>query len=367
MDLSNLQQNWDEFGRRDPFWAVLTDPQFKGNRWDPAEFFATGEADVRGILEQLETAGLRIAHWRALDFGCAMGRLTQALCRRFHFCAGVDIAPSMIELANYYNNYPSRCYYALNSADNLSFLGNNSFDLVYTRIVLQHIPPPQNGRFIAELTRLLDRGGALVFQVPSKPAPPETQRNGSRGPLPWSAHNAAIEPENPPRTLSAGETVELTVKVRNQSRTTWPRIGATNGCCFVQLGNHWLQENGQMFIPDDGRAMLPHDLRGGEEAELKLPISAPALPGKYWIELDMVEEGVTWFQQHGSKTCRTHVQVVASANSSKWHRNPVMEMHGLSREDVTRIVESAGGKIVAIREDTSAGGWESFLYIATKE
>ncbi len=48
---------------------------------------------------------------RALDFGCGVGRLTQALARHFNIVDGVDIAPSMIELANQFNRSGGRCRY----------------------------------------------------------------------------------------------------------------------------------------------------------------------------------------------------------------------------------------------------------------
>jgi uncharacterized membrane protein len=59
----------------------------------------------------------------------------------------------------------------------------------------------------------------------------------------------------------------------------------------------------------DSRAVLPHDLKPGEEAELTLTVTAPQEPGDYFIELDMVHEGVTWFYEQGSRTLRWHVKV----------------------------------------------------------
>jgi hypothetical protein len=59
----------------------------------------------------------------------------------------------------------------------------------------------------------------------------------------------------------------------------------------------------------DSRAVLPHDLKPGEEAELTLTVTAPQAPGDYFLELDMVHEGVTWFYEQGSRTLRWHVKV----------------------------------------------------------
>jgi 2-polyprenyl-3-methyl-5-hydroxy-6-metoxy-1,4-benzoquinol methylase len=141
MELGELQRDWEEFGRIDPLWAILTDPSKKNNRWDPQEFFATGEAETECLMDRIATLPLSLRRGRALDFGCGVGRLTQALCRHFEQCVGVDIAPSMIELACGYNRFGDRCQYHVNAAADLRLFEDGHFDFVYSNIVLQHIPP----------------------------------------------------------------------------------------------------------------------------------------------------------------------------------------------------------------------------------
>ena len=80
-------------------------------------------------------------HRRALDFGCGVGRLTQALADYVDHAVGVDIAPSMIELARRHNTHGSRCEYIVNDTDHLSRFADQIFDVVYTGRVLQHIAP----------------------------------------------------------------------------------------------------------------------------------------------------------------------------------------------------------------------------------
>lgn len=54
---------------------------------------------------------------KALDFGCGMGRLTQALTKYFEEVYGIDIAPSMIKLTEKYNRYDNKCKFFLNTTD----------------------------------------------------------------------------------------------------------------------------------------------------------------------------------------------------------------------------------------------------------
>ncbi len=97
--LAEVEKNWNEFGKRDPLWAILTDESKRNGKWDPVEFFVSGEREISKVLQH--AAGLKpaFARGKALDFGCGVGRLTQALCRHFEECHGVDIAESMVEQA----------------------------------------------------------------------------------------------------------------------------------------------------------------------------------------------------------------------------------------------------------------------------
>ncbi|HEX6200041.1 MAG TPA: class I SAM-dependent methyltransferase [Thermoanaerobaculia bacterium] len=164
-DLAWVRENWDRFGREDPFWAVLTDPAKKGGGWDPEEFFATGRAEVAALLESV--GHLLPGRARALDFGCGPGRLTQALAERFERVDGVDVAPSMVELARRLDRSGERAVYHLNPAPDLALFADGAFDLAYSNITLQHVPPRLAEGYLAELVRVLRPGGVLVFQLPA--------------------------------------------------------------------------------------------------------------------------------------------------------------------------------------------------------
>ncbi len=168
MDLESVQRTWDAFGETDPMTAVLTEPDKAGNRWNPNEFFATGVRDVREILEMTRTAGLSPRPGRALDFGCGVGRLSQALGDHFDEVHGVDIAPSMLEKARRFNRHGNKCTFHLNSVDNLRLFSDNHFDFVCSLITLQHIEPRYSHAYLNEMVRVLARGGVLVFQLPAE-------------------------------------------------------------------------------------------------------------------------------------------------------------------------------------------------------
>ena len=99
MDLKDLQKNWNRLAKQDALWAVISWPDKKGGKWVPEEFFQMGKDDISSLFDHLKKLGVAIPRWHALDFGCGVGRLTQALAPHFDKAVGVDIAPSMLKLA----------------------------------------------------------------------------------------------------------------------------------------------------------------------------------------------------------------------------------------------------------------------------
>jgi SAM-dependent methyltransferase len=170
MDIKDLRQDWDAFGKNDPLWAIITDPKKRGNKWDVSEFFETGVGEIRQLMEYIESVGVAIPRNKALDFGCGAGRLSQALAGYFAEVHGVDVAPSMIDLARRYNRCGDKCTYHLNDCSSLALFGDDTFDLVYSNITLQHIDPVNAKKYIREFVRVLAPGGLLVFQLPGAAA-----------------------------------------------------------------------------------------------------------------------------------------------------------------------------------------------------
>lgn len=160
-----LRENWQSLGTDDPLWAILSDPRAKGGKWSVDEFLRTGQMEIERVFSWLGEQGLKtIDQGRALDFGCGAGRLTQALAKRFERCTGVDVAASMLEAARRLDP-PQNCVFVLNERSDLSVFSDQSFDFIYSSIVLQHIPHPFAIGYIAEFCRLLAPNGLLVFQV----------------------------------------------------------------------------------------------------------------------------------------------------------------------------------------------------------
>ena len=167
MTLERLRRHWDLLGKKDPLWAVLASENKRGNRWRVDEFFATGQDEIEEVTKYVEALGVELDRRTALDFGCGVGRLTQALADRFEVVWGVDIAPSMIEQAKHFDRHAGTCHFILNERADLRMFESASFGFIYSNIVLQHIEPRDQRSYLKEFVRVLTPGGVLVFQLPS--------------------------------------------------------------------------------------------------------------------------------------------------------------------------------------------------------
>ncbi len=366
MDLANLRDTWNELGRRDPMWAVLSGPLEARRDWDPEAFFRTGVEEVAAVLARSEALGAAPRLERALDFGCGIGRLSQALASHFLEVHGVDIASAMLEQARQQNRMGERCQFHLNEGDSLALFPDATFDFVYSSITLQHMEPRYSRRFLSEFFRVTRPGGVVVFQIPSDPVPGAQGTASSSGPLSPDAYRAAIDA--PSRFVCAsGARIRLPVRVRNVSPVQWPALGGEDGGYSVRLGNHWRHRFGWMVRFDDVRAALVEDLRPGEDVVLDLVFEAPA-SGIHILELDMVQEQVAWFGALGSRTARVRVAVDPKLAPGTVVGIPRrMEMYGISRPEVESIISASGAELLAADDDDAPGaGWTSYRYFTRR-
>lgn len=164
MVLQRHKQDWEVLGKLHPLWSVMTNKK----NWDTKEFFLTGESVIQDDMERALRLGYPRTRETALDFGCGVGRLTRALSKYFTQCFGVDISESMIANAKELNQSITGCTFIVNANPHLRIFPDNSFDMIYSKMVLQHMPNTQMIKsYIAEFVRLLKTDGLLVFQLPS--------------------------------------------------------------------------------------------------------------------------------------------------------------------------------------------------------
>lgn len=345
-ELKGVRDVWERLGADDPYWAVLTEETFHGGN-GRAEFFQLGRQEVRDALAVLERHG-RPRGEVAVDFGCGVGRLTYALGEHFAQVTGVDVATSMLDEANAHNPAPDRVRFVHNTSTTLPF-PDNSVDLVLSIITMQHMPPSLSIRYLLDMVRITRPGGHLMFQLPSHLPRPV--------PIPRPSCRAAITVLDGPAQLAAGDAGYLRLLVCNDGDGTWPPDQLLN------VANHWYRD-GEPVRWDDGRVAVPGPLAPGETGELSLRITAPDPPGRYEVEVDLVQETVAWWAQLGSPTVRHAVHVLPAIAATTEDRAAGMEMHGVHRDLVCSLLEHVGCSVLEIMPDSRAGApWQSHCYV----
>jgi SAM-dependent methyltransferase len=164
--LARVGRAWSTLGQTDPLWAVCVDPARRGGRWDLAEFLASGRAEISAAVGRLDDLGICPRRGDALDFGCGVGRLTVALGDHFGSVTGVDISLPMLAQARSLHAGNERCTFRHNDRPDLRAFADDSFDLVYSSLVLQHIPRDLAAGYLLEFLRVLRPGGAVIILVP---------------------------------------------------------------------------------------------------------------------------------------------------------------------------------------------------------
>lgn len=164
------RREWESNAEKDAYWAVLTSSEYENKPWDRKAFFQTGIQEIGLLKEYIQQIGLPVTfQGTALHFGCGVGRLSQALGRSFQRVFGIDISENMISQAH--ESLPSsfsHVHYQHNPKPDLQIFASETFDFIYSNIVLQHIGKREQRVYLAEFARVLKPGGWAIIQIPSR-------------------------------------------------------------------------------------------------------------------------------------------------------------------------------------------------------
>jgi SAM-dependent methyltransferase len=162
---------WARLGTSDPHWSVLTRPQFRSAsiREHEETFYQTGERDPQLVEAFFLRNGEDLNSVKCcLELGCGVGRATGPLAGIFEHVIAADVSLPHLDLA--------RSHVAGLGRSNVIFLHLRSleqftalpkFDFFYSRIVLQHNPPPVIAWILTQIFAQLPPGGYAFFQVPT--------------------------------------------------------------------------------------------------------------------------------------------------------------------------------------------------------
>jgi SAM-dependent methyltransferase len=92
--------------------------------------------------------------------------VTQALASRFESTLGIDASETMVAHAQRLQGDRPGCTFSVLPATRLETLEAGSFDLVWSVLVLQHLPREEAEQALRSMIGLLTPGGVAIFQLP---------------------------------------------------------------------------------------------------------------------------------------------------------------------------------------------------------
>ena len=111
---------------------------------------------------------------------------------------------------------------------------------------------------------------------------------------PSEAYRVEWEEAHVPQEAAANLTLAVPVTLRNSGNRVWP-------ASLVFISYHWFRDD-KLIVWDGARTRLPRDVRAGGRASLAVRVKTPAEPGAYVLQLTLVHENVSWFENKGANT-----------------------------------------------------------------
>lgn len=196
---------------------------------------------------------------------------------------------------------------------------------------LTKLPPQINrtGRWRSEMTpgergSFEDVAGALLLKLGYELDPPlpavahagpglEPEPTRMNMLLEGEMRQVQVEALSVPNTLDANASFAADVSVSNLGA----RALCSAGPFPVNLAYHWFDyRTGDIVLWDGARTPLHPPLACHQTGTYRMHLVAPELPGDYTLQLALVQEGVSWFEeQDSSHGCKARVRIQAAVTA----------------------------------------------------
>lgn len=161
---------WNKFGELDPYFSVITDKNYKKEHIDEKAlnaFFQSGDEYVESVMKRIHTImGTHFHPKHTMDFGCGVGRLVIPFAKYSGRVLGVDVSGPMIAEAE------KNCRaFGITNVELVKDMiklrkSGETFDLIHSYNVLQHIPTHKGLVLIKSMTDMLEEDGIGVLHFP---------------------------------------------------------------------------------------------------------------------------------------------------------------------------------------------------------
>lgn len=169
--LAHIQDVWTALGSEEPHWSVVSTSDFKAEKIAETlgAFNETGRVEVRNAARALARSGLTLSDDAVgLEYGCGVGRVTKGLAELCSKVVGVDVSSNHLEIADAYmksQGVKNVELVRVSSFQDINLLPD--YDFLYSKIVLQHNPPPIIFEILKILLKKAKNNGIGILQIPT--------------------------------------------------------------------------------------------------------------------------------------------------------------------------------------------------------
>lgn len=196
--------------------------------------------------------------------------------------------------------------------------------------------PEKAGRYTLRLDLVAEGitwfvlGGSKVLDVPIESIAGDDQ----------DAYRAHFSLAEPPGSLRQprGSRLPLRVRLENRGVASWPRV-VELGPGAMRVGAQLLDAQGAMLDLDYARADLPEQVPPRGAADVAFALRLPDTAGRFRLKIDLVQEGVCWFEEHGSKPLFLELETTDESTDS--------ETPGVLRAELSLLQPAASSSVGA--------------------
>jgi SAM-dependent methyltransferase len=161
-------KTWIKYGKKEPYFAVFGQKEFLNKNLQDKDvdyFFSSGSAyvdELFTIIQDKIDSDFRAN--KILDFGCGPGRMLIPFSRYAKEVYGIDISSDMLTEAkkNCVKFGVKNSYFFL-ADKQLKCIANDTFNLVHSYIVFQHLNRKRGEKYLQLLLDKITNGGIGVF------------------------------------------------------------------------------------------------------------------------------------------------------------------------------------------------------------
>jgi SAM-dependent methyltransferase len=152
--LRDLSDFWDEAARVDTVRSIADSD-------DETSFETSGHIDAADVLAITPEDAV------ILEVGSGTGRIMQHLASAAAEVHGVDISTEMVERGSARLAHLPNVHFHKGNGYDLGTFADETFDVVFSWVVFQHVPKTVAYNYLTEIRRILKPGGKVLLQVPN--------------------------------------------------------------------------------------------------------------------------------------------------------------------------------------------------------